>query len=545
MAGLQAQFAGLPTGASEAHLADLRDLEEDFAGDMEDDMEGDLADDLADDIANDASNMDEDTDENGEQTEYERTVALADKLVGLHKSLKDHYAPRFPELAGLVKDPMQYAKTVGILLGHPLHDIKSLTDSSDNMTGVTLRSVLRGADLMVVTVTGSTTHGRDLSETELNNVTRITQKILEIDAERIKITQQIKSRMFETAPNLTALVGVDTAAQLLNATGGLEELIRKPAGNLSAIGANHAGETGFATNHGVRAKGYIYDSPIFENVPEDVMKQGLRIVCAKIALSARVDFAKERPDGSFGEGLHDECTNKLQKLHQAPEKKNKKALPAPDEKPSAKRGGERARKAKEATAMTDMRKAQNRVAFNQQESEVGYGVGPGTVGLGMLGQENQGNIRTTQVNKSTAAKLSKNNKGWNATASGNRNASLDDFTPGASGIASVLQARGLRDSGFGTQPDAAGTASSVTFAPAQGLSLVDPKAQAELKRKREAEENRYFNDGVFTQAPSEGSSGAGGFKVPALPNKRANTGEGAKQPPSVNHFCPFVRSFAL
>ena len=45
-------------------------------------------------------------------------------------------------------------------------------------------------------------------------------------------------------------------------------------------------------------------------------------------------------------------------------------LPAPDMEPKKRRGGKRFRKMKERYAMTDVRKAANRVTFNQPEEEV-------------------------------------------------------------------------------------------------------------------------------------------------------------------------------
>ena len=42
---------------------------------------------------------------------------------------------------------------------------------------------------------------------------------------------------------------------------------------------------------------------------------------------------------------------------------------------------------------------------------------------------------------------------------------------------------------------ASGTASSIAFTPVQGLELVDPKKQAELKRKADADDDRWFKGG--------------------------------------------------
>ncbi|KAF7172360.1 hypothetical protein CNMCM5623_004576 [Aspergillus felis] len=468
--------------------------------------------------------------------EFDVAVSTTDELTRLHKSLRDHYSIRFPELETLVTNPIDYAKTVAILKNGPLNDIKALSSSADNMVGVPLKSILDGPSLMVVTVEGTTTRGREMTEAELKAVLDTCERILKLDRERTALTQSIQSRMSQIAPNLAALIGPETAAQFLNQTGGLKELAKIPACNLAAQGSKRSEGLGFATNIGIRSQGFLYHSPIIQDIPNDLKRQAIRIVAAKMVLATRADVAKYSPDGSLGEELKQQCYQRLEKLTEPPPNAGAKALPAPDDKPSRKRGGRRARKAKEAIAMTELRKAQNRVAFGKEEAEVGYGTGEGTVGLGMLGQQDDGRIRATQIDQRTRAKLSKSNKGWGAaTPVSGTASSLRAFGSGAGagGTASVLQAKGLRTSGVGSSlAGMAGTASTIAFTPVQGLELVDPKAQAELQRKRKAEEDRWFKSGTFTQVSGQSSSTNGGFKVPPLPaRKKVDTGEGKMPPP--------------
>ncbi|RHZ60226.1 U4/U6-U5 snRNP complex subunit PRP31 [Aspergillus thermomutatus] len=473
--------------------------------------------------------------------EFDVAVSTTDELTRLHKSLRDHYSIRFPELETLVTNPIDYAKTVAILKNGPLNDIKALSSSADNMVGAPLKSILDGPSLMVVAVEGTTTRGREMTESELKAVLDTCERILKLDRERTALTQSIQSRMSQIAPNLAALIGPETAAQFLNQTGGLKELAKIPACNLAAQGSKRSEGLGFATNIGIRAQGFLYHSPLIKDIPNDLKKQAIRIVSAKMVLATRADVAKYSPDGSLGEELKQQCYQRLEKLTEPPPNSGARALPAPDDKPSRKRGGRRARKAKEAIAMTELRKAQNRVAFGKEEAEVGYGTGEGTVGLGMLGQQNDGRIRATQIDQRTRAKLSKSNKGWGAaTPVSGTASSLRGFgagAGGAGGTASVLQAKGLRTSGVGPSlAGTAGTASTIAFTPVQGLELVDPKAQAELQRKRKAEEDRWFKSGTFTQVGGQSSSTNsgenGGFKVPPLPaRKKVDTGEGKMAPP--------------
>ena len=419
-----------------------------------------------------------------------------------------------------------------------MDNIKELAQKPDNIVGAPLKTILDGPSLMVVTVEATTSRGREMTSKELQTVLRACEMTLSLDKAKRILTDYVQSRMNLFAPNLTALIGSLTAAQLLNFAGGLTGLAKTPACNLPPLGSKKQSQTGFATNVGVRQQGFLYHSPIIRGIPNDLKRQAMRIVAAKVVLAARVDRVHSSPDGSNGEQLKQDCLDRLEKLTEPPPNKGPRALPAPDDKPSRKRGGRRARKAKEATAMTDLRKTQNRMAFGKEEKEVGYGTGSGTKGLGMIGATNDGRIRSQQIDQRTKAKLSKNNKGWGlpgtATSLGGTVSSFRGFSQGASaGNATVLRGHGLRAAGVG---GTSGTASSVAFTPVQGLELVDPKRQAEMKRKQQEEQDRWFKGGTFTQvgngsgggangAPGSGAAAEkGGFKVPALPAKKATAG---------------------
>lgn len=358
--------------------------------------------------------------------------------------------------------------------------------------------------------------------------------IIAIDKAKKTLTEYVQSRMNIFAPNLTVIVGSLTAAQLINTAGGLTNLSRTPACNLAAWGSKRQ-NSAFATNVAVRQQGYLYHSPIIRGIPSDLKKKAMKAVAAKLVLAARADTGHTNPDGSYGEELRAQCLERLDKMTEPPPNKGQRALPAPDDKPSRKRGGRRARKAKEATAMTELRKAQNRMAFGKEEKETGYGTGDSTSGLGMIGQSNDGRIRSLQIDNRTRAKLSQKSKGWGGASSiGGSASSMRGL--GQSGGNIDLRGKGLRTSGVGSSIGGgagAGTASSLAFTPVQGLELVDPKMQAELSRKRKVEEDRWFQGGTFTKVGgSTSSSSAGGFRVPELPpNKKVDTGAGKMGPP--------------
>ena len=462
------------------------------------------------------------------------STSIDTEIMIVHKYIRDHYSIRFPELETLVTNPLDYAKVVTIIGNGPMDgdSMKVLQTSKDNKLGATIRTVLDGPSVMIVTVEATTTKGREMSEVELSRVMRACDMTLALDKAKKTLTDYVQSRMNLFAPNLTALIGSLTAAQLLNFAGGLTGLAKTPACNLPPLGSKKQSGHGLATNVGVRQQGFLYHSPIIRGIPNDLKRQAMRIVSAKVVLAARVDRVHNSPDGSTGEELKAACLQRLEKLTEPPPNKGQRALPAPDDKPARKRGGRRARKAKEATAMTDLRKAQNRMVFGKEEKEVGYGTGEGTQGMGMIGQSNDGRIRNLQIDKRTAAKLSAKNKGWGgATPISGSASSLRGFGQTANSNID-LRGKGLRASGVGAgSASLSGTASSISFTPVQGLELVDPRIKAEIQRKRKAEEDRWFKGGTFTQVGNS-ASGSGSMGPPPLPpNKKLDTGASKMGPP--------------
>ncbi|KAI8066809.1 hypothetical protein BC940DRAFT_239600, partial [Gongronella butleri] len=388
------------------------------------------------------------------------TTEIDNEVQIIHKFIRDIYAARFPELESLVLNALDYAKTVRL--------IGNRTDVSN----IDLRSILPSATIMVVTVTATTTSGRPLSDEDLARTLEACDMAIQLDDARKKIINYVASRMTIIAPNLTKVVGSKTAAQLLSAVGGLKEFVKIPSCNVMVIGNNKKASTGFsvvtANPHG---EGYLAQDPVIRSLPNDLRRKALRLVSAKAALAGRVDSGRTCPDGSVGQKFRDEIDQKLEKLQEPPPVKNIKALPVPDEGPKKRRGGKRqatrpkwpwqtVRRQKEAYAMTELRKAQNRMAFGEAEEEVGFG--DESEGLGMTTKQ-AGKIRAAAIDRRTKGKFP-----------------MDPFKQ------PKLKSYGSHTSGLAT---------SLAFTPVQGIELADPTAAAERVKKAN---EKYFGDGAFS-----------------------------------------------
>lgn len=258
---------------------------------------------------------------------------------------------------------------------------------------------------------------------------------------RLQILEYVESRITLLAPNISAIVGTQTATKILGIAGGLQGLVRIPHSNIyvrprvafpralelvltlsrprqQLLGAVKRANTGFSTAaHSVDRlhTGFIYQCPLVQQTRNEDRMKAQRKVGAKVALAARVDMAKSAPTGSFGEEMKGKLEGEMERLARPAPSKVTKALPRPDAQKKNRRGGKRcvhalaflsflarldeltlldiahsARKAKEAYAQTELRKLQNRLKFGEAEEEVG--AYDDVQGMGMIGSSS-GRVR--------------------------------------------------------------------------------------------------------------------------------------------------------
>jgi U4/U6 small nuclear ribonucleoprotein PRP31 len=233
-------------------------------------------------------------------------------------------------------------------------------------------------------VTATTTNGRKLTDVEINRVNDACKVAVNLNTYRQKLLDYVKTRMVFIAPNLTAILGSGIAAKLMGISGGLTNLSKIPACNILILGKTLKTNTGLSSVYMGKHCGVVYQCELVANTPPDIQRKAARIVSAKCAMASRIDSVRESTDGSQGMLFRLEIQKRIDLLVQPLPSKRIKALPLPKEVATKRRGGKRARRAKERMAATSMQKAQNRMAFGEQEAEIGFG-DEETVGLGLIG----------------------------------------------------------------------------------------------------------------------------------------------------------------
>ncbi|KAF7983971.1 hypothetical protein HWV62_18408 [Athelia sp. TMB] len=390
------------------------------------------------------------------------SVDIDNEIMLVHKFIRDHYAPKFPELEQLVVDPNMFIRSVRVL------------GNEEDPTKVDLTGVMPAPVIMSVLVTATTTSGQPLTEASWQAVQRACDLADRLEEARKKIFMYVSSRMNVLAPNLSAIVGTTTAAKLLGVAGGLGGLAKMPACNVHLLGGQKKIMAGFSTATQGRHTGFVFQSELIQQTPPDYQMKVQRTVGAKAVLAARMDLERNRRDGTYGEELRDKIEKHIDRLAAPPPSKVTKALPIPNDGPKKRRGGKRARKAKEAYAQTELRKLQNRMVFGEAEEEVG--AFDQTKGMGMIGV-GSGKVRAGMGEAKSRAKMSKANKLRTAN------------------LARAAASQGLG----GTQTE--GTATSLSVTPSQGFELTNRAASAQ--RVKEANE-RWFASGSFTFVGQKG-----------------------------------------
>ena len=111
-----------------------------------------------------------------------------------------------------------------------------------------------------------------------------------LDNAKRTITAYVESRMSIFAPNIAAVVGSQTAAQLINFAGGLRGLAGTPACNIAALGSKRNTQAGLATNIVIRQQGFIYHSPLIRQVPNDLKRRSTAQRCTGVEQHSRIGY---------------------------------------------------------------------------------------------------------------------------------------------------------------------------------------------------------------------------------------------------------------
>ncbi|KAI9708431.1 MAG: snoRNP complex protein nop56 [Bogoriella megaspora] len=234
------------------------------------------------------------------------TLDHLDKAVNNYcMRVREWYSWHFPELIRIVSDNLKYAKLV-LLIGDKkrlssdnLHDIAKEVDDDRDIAN----SIINAAKVSM---------GRDISESDLENVLSFARRAVSISEYRRKLNEYLVSKMGVVAPNLATLIGETVGARLISQAGSLTNLAKYPASTIQILGAEKALFRALKTKSNTPKYGLIYHSSFIGRAAVKNKGRISRFLANKCSMASRIDNFSERPSTTFGDALKRQVEDRLE-----------------------------------------------------------------------------------------------------------------------------------------------------------------------------------------------------------------------------------------
>ena len=288
--------------------------------------------------------------------------AIVTDVKKAHKFLRTKYVAQFPELEGILADPVVYAKVVRCVRNRT--DVPGIRED--------LTTFLRQSELLVVMMTLSNTKGKPISDEEAQVVTDAAETILSLEEAKAVLVEYMGTKMAQLAPNLSELLGSNVAATLVCVAGGLSQLSKMNSNIIRMLGKKKKSSLQVSGRELIHA-GAIGDAALVQSIPASLPKLRRRaasMVGDKVSLVLRMDSQRSCADGSYGRKLYGEIQKKVddwRKPTAAPARD--KALKAPDDRPKNRRAGAKVRRMTAKYKQTEISKSMNRMEFGTLEED--------------------------------------------------------------------------------------------------------------------------------------------------------------------------------
>ena len=144
--------------------------------------------------------------------------------------------------------------------------------------------------------------GSEISTEDELNIKELCAQIIFLSEYRASLSEYLRNRMMQIAPNLTIMVGELVAARLISHAGSLISLAKMPASTIQIFGAEKALFRALRTKHETPKYGLIYQASFVGSQNNAKMKGKVsRSLASKCALCVRVDALGESSDGTIGQ----------------------------------------------------------------------------------------------------------------------------------------------------------------------------------------------------------------------------------------------------
>jgi nucleolar protein 56 len=214
--------------------------------------------------------------------------------------LREWYGLHFPELAGLVDDPIGYAKIA----------LAGTRDKMDEkaLEGLNL-SPKKVEDMMIAS---KTSKGGSMSKEDAAMVALLAETVMSLSASKDRLQRYVESSMRRLLPNISAVAGETIGARLLAKAGGLARLAKLPSSTIQVLGAEKALFRALKTGSRPPKHGILFQHEQVHGSPKWQRGKIARSLASKIAIAARVDMFR----GEKQEGIESKFAKRLEEIRE-------------------------------------------------------------------------------------------------------------------------------------------------------------------------------------------------------------------------------------
>ena len=166
--------------------------------------------------------------------------------------VREWYSWHFPELAKVVSDNYQYARTALLV-----KDKSALTEEALPALADILGDDGKAAEVLEA---ARASMGQDISPMDLVNIETFAARVISLAEYRKTLGAYLTEKMGAVAPNLAALIGDSVGARLIAHAGSLTNLAKYPASTVQILGAEKALFRALKTKGNTPKYGLIYHS---------------------------------------------------------------------------------------------------------------------------------------------------------------------------------------------------------------------------------------------------------------------------------------------
>lgn len=147
--------------------------------------------------------------------------------------------------------------------------------------------------------TPSRTLIRTVHRKSRGSLSRIASDIARLSDTRTALAREVSATASDIMPNCSALIGGLVAARLMYHAGGLSSLARLPGSAIQVLGARTALFSHLRGNTPPPKHGIIFQHRRIHNAPAKIRGKTARVLAAKLAIAAKLDYYRGKPVPEF------------------------------------------------------------------------------------------------------------------------------------------------------------------------------------------------------------------------------------------------------